>query len=543
MTTTAETTGHLLLPYVPRLVSAWRPRDADGRHMRVEGSLAFVDISGFTTLTERLARKGKVGAEEMSELLSATFAGLLTVARADGADLVKWGGDAVLLLFQGPDHALRAARSAYRMRAALRTTGKLVTTSGLVTLRVSVGIHSGEFDFFLVGDPAIHRELLISGPGASVTAEMEAAAAAGQIGLSAATAALLPGRLLGEPLAGGWLLRSQPQLEDIPAVPRQAAGIDPENVLPVNIRAHLLGGTSEPEHRPITVAFVEFSGTDELLATAGAEALADALDDVVRNVQSACADHDVTFFETDINRDGGKIMLTAGAPRSADHDEERMLRVARLVLDRAGRLPLRIGVNRGHVFAGDFGPEFRRTYSVKGDAVNLAARVMGKAGPGQLLATLAVVERSQTVFRTVERPPFMVKGKSMPIRAAEIGEVLGARHEEHLAVPFIGREPEMAVLRGRWTTSVRDAAGLSRSSGKPGSASRDWSRSCSRARTTYSWRGPPPRPTSRRPPTSRSDDCCATCWASMRMPALTRWPAGWSTGCRSMRRTCTSGCP
>ena len=79
----------------------------------------------------------------------------------------------------------------------------------------------------------------------------------------------------------------------------------------------------------ITVAFVQFSGTDELLVRTGPDALADALDEVVRNVQRACADHDVTFFETDINRDGGKIMLTAGAPRSADHDEERMLRVAR----------------------------------------------------------------------------------------------------------------------------------------------------------------------------------------------------------------------
>ena len=92
--------------------------------------------------------------------------------------------------------------------------------------------------------------------------------------------------------------------------------------------------------------------------------------------------HGVTFFETDINRDGGKIMLTAGAPRSLGHDEERMLRAARLIVDRIGELPLRIGVNRGPVFSGDFGPDFRSTYSVKGDAINLAARVMGKAAPG-----------------------------------------------------------------------------------------------------------------------------------------------------------------
>ena len=362
------------------------------------------------------------------------------------------------------------------MRAALRTAGKLSTTSGSVTLRISVGIHSGEFDFFLVGDPAIHRELLISGPGASATVDMESAAAAGQIALSAATAALVPQRLLGAALQGGWLLRSQPRLVDIPAVPRQTSGIDPENVLPLNIRAHLLSGTGEPEHRPITVAFVQFSGTDELLATAGPEVLAEALDEVVRNVQSACADHDVTFFETDINRDGGKIMLTAGAPRSADHDEERMLRVAQLVLRRAGRLPLRIGVNRGHVFSGDFGPEFRRTYSVKGDAVNLAARVMGQARPGELVATLDVVDRSQTVFRTTLLAAVPGQGQVDPRPGRS--DRRGSRRPPRKAP---GCAPHRARARdgctswcaGRRTSEAQ--AAWSRSSGSRESASRGWS--------------------------------------------------------------------
>ena len=436
----------LLLPYVPRLLGHWAPTGDDVRHMRVNGTVAFVDISGFTRLTERLARKGKVGAEEMSDILSATFAGLLAETRDDGADLIKWGGDAVLLLFQGRDHARRAARASHRMRETLRVIGRLPTTSGTVVLRMSVGIHSGDFDFFLVGDPDVHRELLISGPGASITAETEAAAAAGQIGLSSATAALLDPRFLGPALLEGRLLRSAPPrapgADDEPPI----EPIDPLGMLPPPIRAHLLSGATDPEHRLITVAFVQFSGTDDLLTSAGPAALAQALDDVVRNVQHACADHGVTFFETDINRDGGKIMLTAGAPRSADHDEERMLRVARRVLDRAGVLPLRIGINRGHVFAGDFGPSFRRTFSVKGDAINLAARVMGKATPGQALATTQVVAQSQTLFRTTELAPFMVKGKSKPVKAVAIGEVLGTRHDEHAVLPLAGRSKEMAVL-------------------------------------------------------------------------------------------------
>ena len=153
-----------LRPYVPELLSQWTPSHGDPRHMRVEGSLVFVDISGFTKLTERLARKGKVGAEEMSDLLSATFSALLDVARLERADLLKWGGDAVLLLFRGADHAARAGRAACDMRTTLRTAGRLETTEGSVTLRMSVGIHSGEFDCYLVGDPHVHQELLVVGP-------------------------------------------------------------------------------------------------------------------------------------------------------------------------------------------------------------------------------------------------------------------------------------------------------------------------------------------------------------------------------------------
>ena len=100
-----------LRPYVAGLAATWCESMPDVKHRGVHGSLAFVDISGFTTLTERLAAKGKVGAEEMSDLLNSSFATLLEVAYGYGASLVKWGGDAVLLLFEGDDHAAQACRA------------------------------------------------------------------------------------------------------------------------------------------------------------------------------------------------------------------------------------------------------------------------------------------------------------------------------------------------------------------------------------------------------------------------------------------------
>ena len=461
-----------LKPYVPRLLVDWLRDSPEHTYQEVDGTLAFVDISGFTRLTERLARQGKGGAEEMSDLLNVTFASLLDVAYANGAGLVKWGGDAVLLLFDGAGHAERACRAAHDMRTTMRQVGRLKTSVGQITLRMSVGIHSDTFHFFLVGDPEYHRELIVSGPAASTTAMVEALADAGEIGLSQRTASLLNPSCVGRPKGDAFLLRSRPDVAEVGVPPaKDVLDLDLAAVLPVGIREHLLANPGEAEHRTIAVAFVQFSGTDDLLERQGPQALADALGEAMANIQQATASQGVTFFETDINRDGGKVMLTAGAPVSRGHDEDRMLRAARLIIERAGRLPLRIGVNRGSVFSGDFGPLFRKTYSVKGDAINLAARVMGKAAPGEVLATRAVLDRARTSFETSDIPPFLVKGKSKPVNAVQVGPVRAAAQERPELLdlpPMRGRDREAKVLATALDRLRAGTGSRLRISGEPG---------------------------------------------------------------------------
>ncbi len=437
--------AHPLTPYVPRLLIEWLRDDPSARHRSVAGTLAFVDISGFTQMTERLARKGKVGAEEMSDTLNACFSDLLSVAYDYGAGLVKWGGDAVLLLFEGEGHALRACKAAMRMQTEIRRIGRLKTTAGPVTLRMSVGIHTGRFDFFLVGE--VHRELLITGPDASITVAMEQTADAGEVAVSATTAACLEPSVLGDPKEDAILLRGEPGVDVERAAP--VGGVDPLDIarcLPVAIRKHVLLEQGEAEHRAVAVAFVEFSGVQDILREEGVDALADALEECILVVQHATSRYEVTFFETDINSDGGKIMLVAGAPTTAGDDQERLLRAVREIVDADVRIPLRVGVNCGRVFSGDFGPPFRRTYSIKGDAVNLAARVMGKAQRGQILVTQDVLDASRTSFETTTLEPFRVKGKAQPIQAYALGALRREGSREEIAMPLVGRDRELTAL-------------------------------------------------------------------------------------------------
>src|SRR5919204_5786842 len=101
----------VVTPYLPRLLVEWPPLPAPPTFREIEGTLAFVDISGFTRMSERLARKGKVGAEEVAEVIGSCFTALLAVAYGEGGGLIKFGGDALLLFFHGEDHVSRAARA------------------------------------------------------------------------------------------------------------------------------------------------------------------------------------------------------------------------------------------------------------------------------------------------------------------------------------------------------------------------------------------------------------------------------------------------
>ena len=325
---------------------------------------------------------------------------MLEAAYANGGSLLKFGGDALLLFFDGDEHAERACRAAALMRAALRTAGRIETPGARVTLRMSVGIHSDALHLFLVGDS--HLEPVVCGPAGSAALRMERAARAGDIVVSPQTAALLPARALGAPAgrrpAPAQRARRRGGRRRTTIAGRTAAR-SRGRCVSTALRAHLGEGEQPPEHRIVTIAFLRFGGTDSLIRRHGTAAAAEALDELVSDVQRAADDHEVAFLGSDVDVDGGKLLLCAGAPRVAGDDEERMLATLRRIVEGRRRLPVRAGVNRGLAFTGDVGPPYRRTYTAMGDVVNVAARLMARAPVGEIYATPGVLDRSRDPLR------------------------------------------------------------------------------------------------------------------------------------------------
>ena len=109
-----------LASYVPTLITrrlAIDPtRISEPASERFPAAVLFADISGFTALTEQLARGGPAGAEELTHLLNAYFDQLIDLIAGYGGDIVKFAGDALIALWPVADEVgISAAESLLRL--------------------------------------------------------------------------------------------------------------------------------------------------------------------------------------------------------------------------------------------------------------------------------------------------------------------------------------------------------------------------------------------------------------------------------------------
>lgn len=139
---------------------------------------------------------------------------------------------------------------------------------------------------------------------------------------------------------------------------------------------------------------------------------------------------------------GDELMALFGAPVAREDDPVRAVLCGVRMLDALRELQevwrkegkpvieIGVGVNTGEVTAGYMGSEKQLSYTVIGDNVNLAARVMSVAKGMQLFITRTTYERVKDFFLIEQRDSIMVKGKSMPI---EIFEVMGINPEADMS--------------------------------------------------------------------------------------------------------------
>ena len=394
---------------------------------RTNGAALFADISGFTPLTAALAAElgSRRGAEELNNQINRVFNAVITQVHAYRGSVVNFSGDAITCWFDDDD-GRRAATAALAMQEAIRTLGPAHTPGGMeISIALKVAVAAGPARRFLIGDSNFRHVEVLAGTVLDRTAVAEKLANQGEIILSQEVRTRLGDDLQVqeerhspalEPYFVTGALTNPSEPDPWPAVPTIAEEVANRWILPqISQRLGIGRGLFLSDLRLATAVFLKFSGIDY----DGDEAAGEKLDAFARWVQSTVDRYGGVLEHITLGDKGSYLFIIFGAPTAHEDDPERAM-AASLELQKpppslAYISGIQIGINSGRVHAGTYGGSDRFTYSIQGEAVNIAARMMSHAAPGKIMtsARLATVSGKNFRFQAVES--LQMKGIEDPL--------------------------------------------------------------------------------------------------------------------------------
>jgi len=494
-----------LAAFFPRIVCDLIEPALEGQpaFKRVAGTVLFCDVAGFTALTEALSVLGREGAEELTRILNGYFSRMIGIIEEEGGDVLRFGGDAMTVLFTG-DKGERTARAAHRMLEAMDEFVSLPTRAGTFGLTMKMGASLGMVLLGILGDDATGRDFYAAGKPLDEAAEGEHRA---EPGLTVLHPAFLkkPARgLQVRPLDQGYALLLEPpktRLRGLPILPspsREAV----QRLVPTYLKEFATRNVPG-EHRGTAVLFVAISGLDFEVAAAAH----DKLKVLYALLSTAATRYGGILNKLDMGDKGTKALLFFGSPKALEKREEMALRCA-LELVHSPELPegvsLKMGLASAPIFSGLLGSWSRREYTAMGRAVNLAARLMQAAAHEHVLCDESCRQESASVLRFATFPPLLMKGFSEPVPSFEpLGEL---EEESHATEVLVEREEAKSALEANLLEGKGGAVALVGEAGLGKTALVEWAAASARAQDlsvvrvplgTYSthrpfsaWRGP-----------------------------------------------------
>ena len=211
------------------------------------------------------------------------------------------------------------------------------------------------------------------------------------------------------------------------------------------------------ERRPLSVMFCDLIGSTALSSRLDPEDLRE----IIRTYQR-CVAATIQPFDGFIARYvGDGVLIYFGWPEASETDAERAVRaglaVAAAVSAAVSNEPLqvRIGIATGLVVIGEpIGSGDSRQQTAIGETPNLAARLQGLAGPGQVVIDSATRRQIGGLFECRDLGTVELKGLAVAVPAWQVlseNRTLGQFEALRSGVtPLVGRDEEMELLLRRW---------------------------------------------------------------------------------------------
>ncbi|MCB9548272.1 MAG: AAA family ATPase [Myxococcales bacterium] len=443
-----------LVRYAPELVL--RRLAADPRPLRAAWGEQFpavvlwVDISGFTPLTERLVAAGDSGVEALTEVLNRYFGRLVDLVQGAGGDITQFEGDAILAVWRlGADEEAepvlrQVARCALEVSAALH--GFEVGPGTRLSQRVALA--TGPLRFLWVGGVLARWAFAAAGAPLVQVQAIDHDVDPGEVVVAPDAWAILAPAARGTVLPSG-AVRLEAVSGEPPRLPLERSTVPPDalpalrTLLPGAVLTRLQAGLGRwlAELRRISVVFVHFPELDPLDPD-----LVDRAQEAVARAQRAVYRFGASTLKFSVADKGATLLAGFGVPPLAHEDDPVRAVQAALALAEALQplgIGVRVGVATGPVFCGLLGSEKRCEYTILGRPVNLAARLMQAGGAG-VLVDEATWQGARHRLGFTPLSPLTLKGVAEPVAVYRpTGEERAVLRER---TAIVGRAAELDLL-------------------------------------------------------------------------------------------------
>ena len=392
----------------------------------------FLDLSGFSTMTDVLMQHGQHGAEVLAGLMHGVFDPLVESIFNYGGKVIGFAGDGIMALYpiesDARSTALQAITSAYVIQNRFRENPTRQTVYGRFSIFAKIGLGYGAASWGILrssrGEQATYY---FRGSAVEESAEAEHHAKAGDILLTSTIHELLRHDIESAPhgsfqcLTGFEAEVPQPTRAVFPAVDLNIARhFMPEDVIANDVRG---------EFRQVVNLFLRFPDLSS-----------EALQKMMSTVFDLRNRYGGLVSRLDFGDKGSNMLMLWGAPVAYENDIGRALNFL-LDLKSAVDFPITAGVTYYISHAGYLGSSLYEDYTCYGWGVNLASRFMMAAQPGEIWVDDRIARRVANRFEldfvgtqsfkgfASEQKVYLLRGYAQTLEPVYQGELVGREDE------------------------------------------------------------------------------------------------------------------
>ncbi len=388
----------------------------------------FIDISGFTNMTQNLMKNGKEGAEILSEMINDIFSPSIKKIYSHGGFITTFAGDAFTAVFPTNNFKM-PLNAAIFTRDEFVKKGKISTKYGSFALSVKIGLSYGKINWQIITNNTQHA-FYFMGEAINNCAKSEHQARSNEIIFDEHFKTNIEDEsnlVYNKITEKYYILKNktydmQNEIEIIPLEYDQSKFI-PQTILNSNFKG---------EFREIVSCFISFEKTPNLK-----ENLSKMIDLSYR--------YGGYFNKIDFGDKGGIALVIFGAPIAQENLFNRACEFS-LALSKMGNFPTRIGMTFGTVFTGFVGSPYRMEYTALGMVVNLSARFAMFARFGEILIDNPILENIKNDYSYEELGEKDFKGFSKPIKVFRLIKKISSHIKPAFKDKMTGRKQELDTL-------------------------------------------------------------------------------------------------